>query len=105
MQAIKTEFVINKIDKTLTSLVDFGADNRNRTCTELPQLAPEASASASSAISAYILNFIAILKFCMSASRQRQQFVFAPFEGAPLFGRFAISSTFQSCSAHSWGIT
>ena len=30
-----------------------GADNRNRTCTELPRLEPESSASASSAISAY----------------------------------------------------
>ena len=33
--------------------LDDGADNRNRTCTELPRLEPESSASASSAISAY----------------------------------------------------
>ena len=28
---------------------------------------------------------------------QRLQFVFVPYDGTPLIGRFAISSTFQSC--------
>ena len=46
----------NVFSRLYEILKGFGvsADNRNRTCTELPQPAPEAGASASSAISAYI---------------------------------------------------
>ena len=36
----------------------FGADNRNRTCMKLPSLEPESSASASSAISAYLVEIL-----------------------------------------------
>ena len=42
-----------KIDKLQKKLVDFGADKRTWTSTELPRLEPESSASANSAISAY----------------------------------------------------
>ena len=38
-----------------------------------------------------------LAQFHLHASHQRQQFVFALQKGAPLIGRFDISSTFQSC--------
>ena len=39
----------------------FGADNRNRTCMNLRSLEPESNASASSAISAYLVFSLYIL--------------------------------------------
>ncbi len=43
---------ISKIDKILSNLVDFGADNRNRTCMKSLSYGPEPYASTNSAISA-----------------------------------------------------
>ena len=44
---------INEAMNCIIASFFYGADNWNRTCTELPRLEPESSASASSAISAY----------------------------------------------------